>query len=47
MEFVGFMQAGIPRWRLFADPGLGFAKTESQCAQILAYHKQLSHLQYY
>lgn len=28
--------AGVPRWRIYADPGLGFAKTAQQSASILA-----------
>jgi dihydropteroate synthase len=28
--------AGVPRWRIYADPGFGFAKTAPQSAAILA-----------
>ena len=29
------LSAGIPPWRIIADPGIGFAKTHAQNAQLL------------
>jgi dihydropteroate synthase len=38
----GALKAGIRKWRLILDPGIGFAKTQEQNLALLSYHRNLN-----